>query len=54
MHIIDYTFITNQEKYQKIMSYYKTKYGKMKDFEILKSKINHITAIEEFLKSIDP
>jgi type II restriction enzyme len=52
LHVIDCTFVTDLKKYQKLISFYEKKYGKRKDFELLKLKVRPITEIKEFLLNL--
>lgn len=45
LHVIDYTFITDPDKYDELVNTYKKKYGNREDFDKLISKI---MPIEEF------
>ncbi len=52
MHVIDYTFITDPEKYHKLMATYKSKYGERNNFNALSSKIRLISDFENILFEI--
>jgi len=52
MHVIDCTFITDLQKYNKLMSCYKTLYGSREDFNIIKDKIRPFHEIICYLNSI--
>ncbi|MEN2984143.1 MAG: BsaWI family type II restriction enzyme [Dictyoglomaceae bacterium] len=49
LHVIDYTFITDPQKYYSLINLYKSKYGKRKDFYKLIEKVKPINYIEEVL-----
>lgn len=49
LHVIDYTFITDPEKYKKLIEIYKRRYGDKENFYILLNKVRFIGEIEKFL-----
>lgn len=52
LHVIDYTFITDPNKYHELIRIYERRYGDRKDFDRLLEKVKPIDEIESFLKSI--
>lgn len=53
LHVVDCTFITDPQKYDRLIKFYKSKYGNRGDFTQLVSKIKMITEIGEYLRSLD-
>lgn len=51
LHVIDYVFITNPNRYNSLIEYYKHRYGYMKDFEELLKKIRLIDEFEKILEN---
>jgi len=49
LHVVDYTFITNQEKYDELIEAYKKKYGNREDFKELLRRVKFIDEIEDFM-----
>ncbi len=52
LHVVDYTFITNPEKYNELINSYKKKYGDRGDFDQLLAKIKFIDEMEDFIKHL--
>jgi len=52
LHVVDYTFITDPNKYCELIEVYKRKYGDRKDFNYLLKRIKSIEEIEEFLYNL--
>jgi len=52
LHVIDYTFITNLEKYNELINTYKRKYGDRDDFEQLLERIKSIDEMKTFLMQL--
>ena len=51
-HVVDYTFITNPQKYEELITAYQNKYGDRKDFNMLLNKIKPIDEMKEFLEHL--
>jgi len=49
LHVIDYTFITDPNKYDELIKIYKRKYGDRKDFNQLLIRVKFIDEIKDFL-----
>ena len=49
LHVIDYTLVTDMEKYRKLIRIYQEKYGNRRDFNELISKVKPITCLKEVL-----
>ncbi|MDL1955779.1 MAG: BsaWI family type II restriction enzyme [Candidatus Desulfofervidus auxilii] len=49
LHVVDYTFITDPEKYDRLIGTYEKKYGNRDDFHELLKRIKFIDEIEEFI-----
>jgi type II restriction enzyme len=49
LHVIDYTFITDPDKYAELINAYKRKYGEREDFDQLLRRVKFIDEIEDFL-----
>jgi len=49
LHVVDYTFITDPEKYDRLIGAYEKKYGNRDDFHKLLKRIKFIDEIEEFI-----
>ncbi|MDL1973014.1 MAG: BsaWI family type II restriction enzyme [Deltaproteobacteria bacterium] len=49
LHVVDYTFITDPDKYDELIDAYKRKYGKRKDFNQLLIRVRFIDKIEDFI-----
>ncbi len=52
LHVVDYTFITNPEKYDELIRVYKKKYGHRPDFRELINKVKQIDKMKEFLYTL--
>ena len=52
LHVVDYTFITNPQKYEELITAYQNKYGDRKDFNMLLNKIKPIDEMKEFLEHL--
>ena len=50
LHVLDCTFVTDSTQYEKLITYYKQKYGNLKDFDKLMNKVKPIDMIGNFLK----
>ena len=50
--MVDYTFITNPEKYNELINSYRKKYGDRGDFDQLLAKIKFIDEMEDFIKHL--
>ena len=51
-HVINYTFVTDPEKYKELVKVYHKKYGKKEDFNQFILKVKFIEEFEEFLNSL--
>ena len=49
LHVVDYTFITDSEKYNELIEAYKKKYGNRDDFHELLKRIKSIDKIKNFM-----
>ena len=49
LHVIDYTFITDPEKYNELIEAYEKKYGNRDDFKELLRKVKFIDEMEDFI-----
>ena len=49
LHVVDYTFITAPEKYDKLIKAYEKKYGNRDDFQELLRRIKFIDEIKDFM-----
>lgn len=52
LHVVDYTFITDAQKYTELMNAYHKKYGERSDFDKLLQKVRFIDEMEAFLEEI--
>jgi len=52
LHVVDYTFITNPQKYEELITAYQNKYGDRKDFNTLLNKIKPIDEMRRFLEHL--
>ncbi len=52
LHVVDYTFITDPQKYDGLMRVYEKKYGRRQDFENLRRKIRFIDEIDNFMRNL--
>jgi len=52
LHVIDYTFITNKKKYEKLCKTFEKRYANKEDFSILLEKIRPISEFSEVLKNL--
>ncbi len=52
LHVIDCTFVTDPNRYEKLIEAYRKKYGNREDFNQLLSRVKSIREIGEFLKSL--
>lgn len=53
LHVLDCTFVTDPEKFERLIDCYKRKYGDRDDFKTLLSKVRLISEFKEFLRSLD-
>jgi len=49
LHVVDYTFITDPEKYDELIEAYEKKYGNRDDFQELLRRVKFIDEIEDFM-----
>lgn len=52
LHVVDYTFITDPERYAELIEAYRKKYGKKEDFEDFIGKIKPVDAIKQFIYTL--
>lgn len=52
LHVVDYTFITDPEKYSELVEAYIKKYGNRDDFHELLMRIKFIDGIEDFMHNL--
>jgi len=52
MHVLDYTIITDLDKYEGLIKILESKYRSKRDFEELQSKIRPITELKDILKTL--
>jgi len=52
LHVVDYTFITDPDKYEELINAYERKYGSRGDFNQLLMKIKFIGEIEDFIHNL--
>lgn len=49
LHVVDYTFITDPNKYYELINAYERKYGSREDFNQLLMRVKFIDEIEDFM-----
>jgi len=49
LHVVDYTFITDPNKYYELVNVYERKYGSREDFNQLLMRVKFIDEIEDLM-----
>ena len=52
LHVIDYTFVTDPERYDELIETYRRRYGDREDFDVLLSKVRPVREVESFLLNL--